>query len=494
MQTIGKLSVILFLLSFSFIGCTVENELNERTTLELSESGVISFDATATSKEVNVSSSDPKWECYTTNEWISLAQQGDVLVISAEANKSVKSRIGTVIITAGNTKRQLTVLQNKGELELTAHPTSLSLDQWGGEYTIDILAAAPSWNAKSDDDWIQVQAYPLAGRISVRMAPNKSREQREGKVIIYSDEYASAGFEIPVVQAPIAYFIMPYMDFENATRQDIQLFEEKRGGSLEFNNERFFDFVTTSYAFPRVSYTINEGGAYIHAQLDASSTQLLLGENLRELQTYLKSQGFTKEVAEQTYQHERINNLLVEIKPFYKNTPHLLFTYKPIQKEKYETFDTLPLGFTRFDLGKEGVMDYEAANGGTLSYENDEELEFTTEPGKYGEDGRLYFIHEDKYGNKKLEKTRQFFLDTNRAFWDYKGYNQLTDEFMALCKKEDFEYIEYNILEQVHVFVSKSKNLTMAIQWKKFFGDPKPVIMIQVNPGNKMIAHGNKSK
>lgn len=470
--------------------CTIEEDISERSQLELSETGIISMDAAPSSRDLTVTTDANEWHAYSMTKWINLEKSaGNTLVLQVEENTLPTPRVGSVLVVAGSSKRQISVRQNRGAIRIVTHPDLIKSSRWGGDFTIDVETKTIAWTATSPDEWIRVNPHPEAGRIDVKIKPNNDRNSREGRVLIQGKESGINDTEIVVTQDPVDWFVMPYMDFANATRPLIQRFEQSRGGALEFNNDRFLNFTTTSYAFPRVMYTINDGGAYIHAQVDASSSALLTGDNRKELVDFLRSNGFTIQVDENTYRHEEMTNLIVEIKPFFKNTPHLLFTYKPTQPKAYDTFKTLPLGFTRFDLGVKSVKEYEDQHGGQLSSEAEDELEYTCPPGEYQADGRIYFFHKDKYGAVKLEKTRQFFYDLTRAFWDYKGYAQPTDEFLALCKREGFTFVEYNILEQVYVFVSKEKGLTLAIQQKKFFGDPKPVIMIHVNPGDRMIAH-----
>lgn len=478
--------------------CTSEGYMDELATIELSESGILSFENHSSSHDVQVQSTSGAWQCYTLNPWITAKNRDGVLEISVKDNLQPKERRGSVVVKSGKSQKQLTIIQAKATPKVETSPEELNVDQFGGLFSIDVITNNDDWKAQSQEDWIEVTALPSAYKMEVKVQPTRSREPRVGKILISMGADETVAHEVSVVQSGISYFLLPYMNFESATRQDIQAFEEKRGGTIEFTHERFFDFTTTSVAFPRVSYTIYEGGAYLYAQLDASSTRILTGPSERQqLVEFLNQSGFTVELGENHFRHAEMSNLEVEIKPYYKNTPHLLFTYTPKQSKAYPTFDELPLGFTRFDLGVEGVKDYEAAHGGEMIYpysddeiESVDEMEFECEPGKYGADGRLYFLHKDKDGNITIERTRQFFTQTERACWNYKGYNNLlTEEFKALAKQEGFEFVEYNILEQVYVFISKERNLTMAVQWFKFFGDPKPVLVVQVNPGTRLVSH-----
>lgn len=478
--------------------CTSEGYMDELATIELSESGILSFEDHSSSHNVQVQSTAGTWQCYTLNQWITVKNRDGVLEISVTDNLLPKERRGSVIVKSGKSQRQLTIIQAKANPKVETSIDEPKVDQFGGLITIDVITNSEDWRAETEEQWIELTALPSAYKLQLKVQPNRSREPRVGKVLIITGADNRVAREISVEQSGINYFILPYMNFESATRQDIQAFEEKRGGTIEFTHERFFDFTTTSVAFPRVSYTIYEGGAYLHAQLDAASTRILTGPSERQqLVDFLNQSGFTIELGENHFQHNKMSNLEVEIKPYYKNTPHLLFTYTPKQTKEYPTFDELPLGFTRFDLGVEGVKAYEAAHGGqmTFPYSEDEiatsdEMEYETEAGKYGADGRLYFLHKDKEGKISVERTRQFFTQTELACWNYKGYNNLlTNEFKALAKREGFEFVEYNILEQVYVFVSKQRNLTMAVQWFKFYGDPKPVLVVQVNPGSRLVSH-----
>ena len=498
-KLLGLLPILLLLLQ---TGCTIGDELSETATLTLSEVGIVSLDPGKVTREVGVTTDAPDWSCYTANSWISATKKDDhTLLLSAEANPTSSARMGSVVVTASGVRRQLTIMQGKGTEVIIAHAGSsagsseLKITQWGETRSIDVESGTDLWTAKSDDEWITVTPYPVAKRIDVRVAPNRNREPREGKIMITLQGESSGGAEIRVTQSGVDWFILPYMNFETATRPDIQLFEKERGGAIEDESERFFTFSTTSSAFPRVVYTIYAGGAYLYAQVDASSTQLLLGEARLELISFLKESGFTEQVDENTYRHKDQRNLTVEIKPFFKNTPHLLFSYKPEQPVAMPTFDTLPLGLTTFGITKEEVKKYEDSVGGEETYNHEDEYEFVTPPGKYQADGRLYLFHQDKKsGIYQLEKTRQYFLDTDRGFWNYKGYFTPTNEFMELCEREGFHFEEYNILEHVYVFVSKEKGLTLGAQCKKFFGDPKPIIVLQINPGTKMIAHKTNRK
>lgn len=472
--------------------CTSEGQMEDLGTLELSESGTLSMDATASTREVQVQSNDANWQCYSLNSWITVANKEGTLVIHVDANNTLQERKGSVVVKSGRLQKQLMVIQSKGEFTIDAGTETLNVDEFGGTFTVDVLTNDENWQAHSEESWISVTAQPTAQKVDLKVLRSTSRDERVGKVVITNPSSPNTSYEITIIQKGIAYFILPYMDFEHATRQAIQAFEEQRGGAFDEDpQERFLVFSTTSIAFPRIVYTIYEGGAYLYAQLDAVSTRILTGAAERvQLIDFLRQSGFSKMIDENTYQHETMSNLKVEIKAFYKNTPHLLFTYEPKQDKAYETFATLPLGFTRFDLGVAGVEEYEAKHGGEEIFRNDEELEYSCEPGLYDADGRLYFLHTEKDGSIEVERARQFFWATERACWEYKGYrNLLTDEFKALAAREGFKYVDFSILENMHIFYSEEKNLTMAVQVKKYYSDPKPVLTIQTNPGRFITGH-----
>ena len=84
--------------------CTSEGYMDELATIELSESGILSFENHSSSHDVQVQSTSGAWQCYTLNPWITAKNRDGVLEISVKDNLQPKERRGSVVVKSGKSE------------------------------------------------------------------------------------------------------------------------------------------------------------------------------------------------------------------------------------------------------------------------------------------------------------------------------------------------------------------------------------------------------
>ncbi len=486
---IPLLSFVLLPMLFLFGGCTPENDLEEAT-LTLSESGTITFTKEASEKVITIETNQAQWVATSNASWLTTTAEGNRLTIKAESNETLRERKGSVVVSVGRAQQVLKVVQSQSGLVIQFYPETITSNQWGGKYAVDVIANSNTWTAETDADWLKIDAIPSARSMNIEVYENTSPEPRRAKIKL-SLQDGGEEQEFWIAQEGIMYYIMPFMDFADGSRQSIKLYEQRRRSLQTYENAStgWLDFTTQSPAFPDVSYTIYHQNALLHAQLSASSKEMLQGEHLRQVIEMLRANGFTEERTTERVYYNPEKRVLCEIKPDYGTTPHILFTYQPKQPQAYPTFEAFPYPFgTDTSVDKQvmfaEVEAYEAAHGGKeryrLTYNKTGYLQFAIyDNDNTAEPTRAYFFTEDK--PDVLETSVRYFSNMNKAFWDYRGYPLFTEEFMALATREGFVYERLDRIDRNrHVFSHKTRNVEMRIHWDKYSGMKEHQVILRM--------------
>ncbi len=500
-----KVASSLLLPFLFFVGsCTVDNGVEEAT-LEVSGEEVLRFSKDESEQTLSITTNQPRWLVTDNAEWVTTTTEGKNLIIKVEKNVVLKERKAQVLITAGRAQKALSIVQSQAGLQVQCFPAELTTHQWKTDFQVDVMANTTDWSATCDADWVQVEAMPHARMIKVRVLENQDLEERKTNIIIKLKSNEQDETSVPIVQSGKFSYILPFLDFEDGSRYSMKRFEATRRSLMIDEDVKdytgWIDFYTQSPMFPRTVYTIHGLNAMMHAQLDAVDKEYLQGKHLDILLGMLKERGYTevREPRKIIYNPEK--RVLAEVKPDYKdNTPHILFTYYPKQTEQHKTFDSFPytFGMTPADVEKETTADdvaaYEKERGSVLM----KELLFTKT--KYlrfrayetRNEGvitkRTYFFSEFEEG--VLVRSVTYYDNFNLAFWDYRTYPVITDEFMALAAKEGFKYDRLDLVDnRRHVFLNKEKGLELRMHYHQAFGEPKKQVKIYMSKIGAEHAH-----
>ncbi len=482
------LTLLLLPMLLIFGSCTPENDIEEAT-LTLSESGTITFTKEASEKVITIETNQPQIIANSNAPWLSTKIEGNQLTIKAEENQTLRERKGTVLVSVGRAQQSLKIIQSQSGLVIQVYPETLKSTQWGGKFSVDVLANSNTWTASTDADWLKVEALPSARSMNIEIYENTEVESRTAKIKL-SLQNGSEDQEFMVTQEGIMFYIMPFMDFEDGSRSSIKLFEQRRRSLQTYEKAEagWLDFTTQSPAFPDVSYTIYHQNALIHAQLSASSKEMLEGEHLRKIVEMLRENGFTEEQTTDRVYYNPTKRVLCEIKPDYGSTPHILFTYKPQQPKSHPTFTAFPYPFgtepnVDRDVTFDEVVTYEQGRRGKererLRFDNGDMRFIIYDSDDSEEPSRAYFFSEKE--KDILETSVRYFKNMNYAFWDYRGHPLFTEEFLELTKREGFEYSHLDRIDHKrYVFTHKTRNIEMRIHWAQYYGMKEHQLIIRM--------------
>ncbi|MDY5857697.1 MAG: BACON domain-containing protein [Porphyromonas sp.] len=472
------LTLLLLPMLLLFGSCTPENDIEEAT-LTLSESGTITFTKEASEKVITIETNQPQIIASSNAPWLSTKIEGKQLTIKAEGNETLRERKGTVLVSVGRAQQALKVIQSQSGLIIQLYPETLKSTQWGGKFSVDVLANNDRWTASTDADWLRVEALPNARSMNVEVYENTETESRTAKIKL-SLQDGSEDQEFVVTQEGIMFYIMPFVDFEDGSRISLKLFEQRRRSLLTDENSStgWIGFTTQSPAFPDITYTLYHQNALLYAQLNASNKEYLEGEHLRKVIDRLRENGFTDERTADRVYYNPDKRILCEIKPDYGKTPHILFSYQPKQPQAHTTFTDFPYPFgTEPEVTKDvtfaEVAAYEAERKGKersrMAHKNGY-LRFAIYDNEDPEEPtRAYFFSDKK--SEVLEASVRYFRNMNYAFWDYRGYPLFTEEFLRLAEQEGFSYVGLDRRDRNrHVFVNSARKIEMRIHWDKYQG------------------------
>lgn len=471
--------------------CTFEPEVEEPTlTIEGLTEETLYLEKEGAEKSYVVNTNQDDWRVAINASWITAVRDGDKLIIKAEANNVLEERKATLLVVAGKSQRRVDILQRAADLSLNVLPEEIAVDQFGGVFNVDVIANINEWEATVNPEaeaWVHLTPRPLSQQMAITIDENFDRSGRDA-FVKFTSKKSTNEIEFKISQSGIMYYIMPYMDFDKGNRHEVSVFEMKRKSIQNHSNSRWIGFATKSTAFPTILYTI-VGEAYLFAQVNAVKKDEFEGQKLVELIEMLKGEGFTETWVENRIYYNPEKRVEVEFKPNFAagKEPHMLFTYHVEQKEKYETFETLPLGFLDFEKGLDGVAEYEKANGGKIldgivspQFPTPETQKYQA-IGKYGLEQRLYFFHYDEENKSTVERTRQFFKDNTPVFWIYRDYPILTNEFKDKMKQEGYVYVGIDFRERnMEMFVNPKTKVFFGVFYWQFYGEPYPYLTVEI--------------
>lgn len=136
------------------------------------------------------------WKSSADASWVTLAREGDNLLVSTDENPTNDIKTATIILRG---KATATIQIEQAPAGVKTLTDTLNFDNVAATYTLDIEADM-SWTATTAQSWIQVS--PTRGNIedkklAISVTPNHSTEPREGSVYI---SVGAQKIRIPVIQ------------------------------------------------------------------------------------------------------------------------------------------------------------------------------------------------------------------------------------------------------------------------------------------------------
>lgn len=186
------LTLLLLPMLLLFGSCTPENDIEEAT-LTLSESGTITFTKEASEKVITIETNQPQIIASSNAPWLSTKIEGKQLTIKAEGNETLRERKGTVLVSVGRAQQALKVIQSQSGLIIQLYPETLKSTQWGGKFSVDVLANNDRWTASTDADWLRVEALPNARSMNIEVYENTETESRTAKIKLSLQDGSEAG-------------------------------------------------------------------------------------------------------------------------------------------------------------------------------------------------------------------------------------------------------------------------------------------------------------
>ncbi len=475
------------------VACVPNNDVEEAT-LSLSETGTIVIENTEVSKTISVKTNQPKYVAFSKSDWLTVVQSGNDITFTATKNEEPHERRTKLLVIAGSAVEEVEVLQNASSVSLDIitqdKDGNLLVDQWSSQQVIDMNVNTDSWDVASDSpEWCRARAKQFKKEIIIDIDENTKREGRTAKITVVVGQ-GKLTKEFFVKQSGIMYYILPYLDFKNGSRGAINDFETARRSYVSGSWATDYEFTTKSPAFNKITYAVAPNKLMTLARLEASSAQIITGEEKKAYLEFIKENGFVEKKTEDIYYNPELR-VQAEVKNTYM--PHVMFTYVAEQSQAYETFAAFPYGFLKWGATRKEVEDYEAANGGTYKYDKDWEKETDGRlaiqfiPNDKEIQRRLYMMERDKDGNFGLLGTFQHFLLVDRGYYTYNGNVYLTNEFRELLKKEGFEYYTTLPAPARHdEFHNETKKLRLLTRVAHYEGSANSVLEIVLSPLTKV--------
>lgn len=478
MMNMKKNKLNLFLLSliavisFGLYSCS-SDDYEEATLAASSES--VTFTNGGGEQTVTITTNRDRWVASSPLEssWLTLAQSGNTLTVTAETNKTGEDRKGIILVNAGDAALKINVTQSAGDAVIVMTQESQTFDFAGGEALIGVNTnAKDGFTVDKEDgaDWLTVTYNSDFHFIKVFASANSASEERTAKF------YVKAGTsqkEFVVTQTGVDAVVLPLLSKETSYLS-VKAYEDKRGSQPIaypdglFNNA--FYFATPNKQFPQVAYIYSDPSEpFTQAasfSLDASD------ETKAAIEKALTDKGF--KLSGGTYLNSEIPYSVTVTEESGAFT--IMATYTPVQDKDYPTFAAVPLtdpqmGWTgSIALGIHGekydnVKAWEATKGSTL----DETISTITLPADDPNAGgfawfetsaaekanslivRAYWFNSDKGSDPDVESgspylnelngARELYSDLTKAFWTAGGKNYLTKEFTKLLADAKFVYI-----------------------------------------------------
>lgn len=488
MKKLLMILIALFSVALPFVSCT-DDESEDTVYLHVDETN-ITFEAPGETYTIPVDCDYPDWRVFATTEWLQAKREGDNIEVVVSTNPTVEDRSCSIILIAGGANENIEVVQHGAKGDGTLSPNEISIDQFGGTKTVDVVCNDPHWEASTEADWIKLTPKPYKYELDITYAENVKREGRTARILI---KMGKINKEIVVVQSGILFYLLPYLDFHGNIK-DIKAFESARHSQLleRFPHATDWNYDTTSPFFPRVRYFMKDARGTAIKEVHAFAPSIEeFRAHMPEFISFLEDHGFVKQPDEDFVFFNEELSVAAEINLMEdKKIAGVAYVYMAKQEKEYPTFssfpamDELPWGATN-----EEIQAYEKNHGGTVQdamTKIDPEEAFdmlafdvkSTDP--ESPFFRLYLTGHDKSGMMFKDGVIVkdcFYRNTQLAFYQgASGDYYLTKEFIELTKQNGYKMLDGDQNGYI-IFVNADTNTTMKVKVNAEFQNSLEILL-----------------
>ncbi|MBV6647139.1 MAG: choice-of-anchor D domain-containing protein [Cyclobacteriaceae bacterium] len=132
-----------------------------------------------------------QFEVSTTDEWLTVNQNGSIVSLEYQENESASNRIGEITISGGNTQAIFTLTQFGATPYLAVNPATVSVDFNAGTVAFDVTTNHEAYLISYEENgWCMVEDDGL-GSITVNFLENESISERKMTITIEAGELLS---------------------------------------------------------------------------------------------------------------------------------------------------------------------------------------------------------------------------------------------------------------------------------------------------------------
>ncbi|MCI6278567.1 MAG: BACON domain-containing protein [Bacteroidales bacterium] len=472
----------------SVIGaCQREGVILEPDTLNLSVNGLITFDSESQTEDIEVTTNQNSWTFVKSAEWMTVAQTKTGLTITVDANPSVETRSAELLVISGEAREKIRIEQLGLNVIISTDKNEIQTNQWGGKFTLDINSNDANWVVESDEEWIHVLPVYAMSELRITVDETTAREDRVGKIYVKSQDGRGL-HEISVNQKGSMYFLLPFDEFLS-TAEDLRSFELDRKSEILQVPDGYFNlynwgFKTKSPAFNQITYLVYNN-RYKTAKVYCANAAFFQDKlNLEAQKTFLLRNGYEQRDDLVFYNADK--GILAEIVKE-ASIPYVYFTYRPQQPAPQPSMDRFPYRYLDFSKGAfELISAWETENGGNFNAERSDK------GSPYANRDILWFdetqdpLFATVYrvsratSNHTIDGVFIILNDSSKVYYFANGAPLLTDEFIALMKKEGFTMV--GDIGSGYRFFHLDKMYDVLVSYVKYEGVDEPKVQLHVTP------------
>jgi lipoprotein len=470
--------------------CAKEDEF-EMPTLVLSEN-TVSFDKGVGEKNISVTTNQSSWIASSPQEgdWISLAQDGNVLKIKVNENKVGSERTSYVLVNANGASSKIEVRQSSADVTLDVVPTAIYLPQTGGEKTIDVTTNSSVYDVTTSEEvsWLKI----VKGEEEIKLIAERNDTYQKREVKLYAKS-GNVIREIVVEQSGIQRYILPIFPGVPQDVHKIMGFELGRGSYLReyqaampaYGLEETYTFITPSPIFTLLQYCSSDGINPSQIICIGDGRKAIDAVKDKAFDKFLTDNGYVRSNSQSNREYTNDKDLL-SLKIYIsekENNEGVNLTFTPIMKQTgdYKTFADLPFYplelLQKDDVKLAQVQAYEQKAGSTEEertlneYKNTEvsqiqyKLKANSDPSAAY--GRIHvFYTTDKDGDAPdnlgcVQIGALLFKDTSLGVWKYGSKWVVTKELKKLLGEAGFSFLRTS--GNNHFFVRESDHLVIDV-------------------------------
>lgn len=482
------LLVAFFAASLCTLSCRDElNITTPKTELKVAQEETLTLPAKAISHRIEVKTNREDWACMSRSSWLQAKVDGNHILLVSDPNPETKARRAVIQVSSGDAMHSFTVVQEGKGASLDVSNLPGVLEQWETIVTVDVNSNTESWTAKSDQPWVELTPKYRDDQLVVKVHPNDSRQRRQATIVVM-DQMSGVEQSFRIEQKGMIYFIMPFTDYENFSRESLLQFELDRNSQLEYSPTEFntyYRFRSTSPIFHKIIYHLDIGEQIYKTQMMFAKEELMAtDEQKQEYYQFLLGEGFEDEgfniYYSEKYQSE------VEL---HKN--HVLFTYFPRESGVRRPIEKLPLDVTKiYTTTVEEVKKYEQDKGSQYdtNYSREDKYPRLVYRSYEGEGANRKLVTDVYYFNsqRRLIEAVHYYEDIEKYMYSASnGNTYFTREFRKAIRKAGFKFDFYSEVKLRYSYLSADRRTQMIVeQVKESFplikGDtPKKVVKVK---------------